>query len=144
MWTTKRRRDIKFPCINMALILILYIEDSRRVEYKKLKRQTVRERTAKLSLWKFLKVLYPRKYYIGRRSKRGKRAILIIYNTYREHTLCLLLLFEVYILLNCFGFKTAYLLKQAISFRDKSNQLLLSLLNNYIKGLQNKAQVIQP
>jgi len=38
IWTTKRRRDIKFPRINVALILILYIEDSRRVEYKKLKR----------------------------------------------------------------------------------------------------------
>ena len=38
MWTTKRRRDIKFPRINVALTLILYMEDSRRVEYKKLKR----------------------------------------------------------------------------------------------------------
>jgi len=50
MWTIKRRRDIKFPHINVALTLILYIEDSRRVEYKKLKRQTIRERTTKLSL----------------------------------------------------------------------------------------------
>ena len=58
MWTTKRRRDIKFLRINVALILILYMEDSRRVEYKKLKRQTVRERTAELSLWKFSRVLY--------------------------------------------------------------------------------------
>ena len=31
----------------------------------------------------------------------------------------------------------AYLLKWVISFRDKSNWLLLSLLNDYIKGLQN-------
>ena len=38
MWTTKRRRDIKFLRINVALTLILYMEDSRRVEYKKLKR----------------------------------------------------------------------------------------------------------
>ena len=38
MWTTKRRRDIKFLYINVALIPILYIKDSRRVEYKKLKR----------------------------------------------------------------------------------------------------------
>jgi len=40
-------------------------------------------------------------------------------------------------LLNCFSFKMAYLLKWVISFRDKSNWLLLSLLNDYIKGLQN-------
>ena len=38
IWTTKRRRDIKFLRINVALTLILYMEDSRRVEYKKLKR----------------------------------------------------------------------------------------------------------
>jgi len=38
MWTTKRRQDIKFLCINVALIPILYMEDSRRVEYEKLKR----------------------------------------------------------------------------------------------------------
>ena len=38
IWTTKRRRDIKFPHINIVLTLISYIEDSRRVEYKKLKR----------------------------------------------------------------------------------------------------------
>ena len=38
MWTTKRRRDIKFLCINVALTPILYMEDSKRVEYKKLKR----------------------------------------------------------------------------------------------------------
>ena len=78
-----------------------------------------------------------RKRYIGRRSERGKRAISITYNTYREHASCLLLLFGVYILLNCFSFKTAYLLKWVISFGDKSNQLLLSLLNDYIEGLQN-------
>jgi hypothetical protein len=38
MWTTKRRQNIKFLYIDVALTLILYIEDSRRVEYKKLKR----------------------------------------------------------------------------------------------------------
>jgi len=52
-----------------------------------------------------------RKYYAGRRSEQGKRATLITCNTYGEHASCLLLLFGVYILLNCFGFKTAYLLK---------------------------------
>ena len=50
MWTTKKRQDIKFPYIDIALTPISYIEDSRRVKYKKLKRQTVRERTVKLSL----------------------------------------------------------------------------------------------
>ena len=50
IWTTKRRQDIKFSHINIVLTPISYIEDSRRVKYKKLKRQTVREWTAKLSL----------------------------------------------------------------------------------------------
>jgi hypothetical protein len=59
MWTTKRRRDIKFPRIDVALTPISYMEDSRRVEYEKLKRQTVREQTAELSLWKFSRVLCP-------------------------------------------------------------------------------------
>ena len=50
IWTTKRRQDIKFLYIDIVLTPISYMEDSRRVEYKKLKKQTVRERTAKLSL----------------------------------------------------------------------------------------------
>ena len=38
IWTTKRRQNIKFLYIDVALTPISYIKDSRRVEYKKLKR----------------------------------------------------------------------------------------------------------
>ena len=38
IWTIKRRQNIKFLYIDVALTLILYIKDSKRVEYEKLKR----------------------------------------------------------------------------------------------------------